>query len=251
MVGAPATADAVERARRLARLCVGLHVNLVEGRPISPLEAVPDLVDAAGNFHGNMLTAGLRFFFSPTVQRQLETEIHAQFAAFRATGLALDHVNAHRHSHIHPTVAAQIIGVGRAFGMRAMRLPAEPYTVLRRAAAAEGASVMPSLYAPWIAALRRRLEREGLAYNDRIFGVAWSGGMTEARLLQLIGVLPAGTSEIYCHPAVAQTPALAATMPRYRPVEELAALLSPAVRRLIEHEDIDLASYGELVQAVP
>ena len=75
--------------------------------------------------------------------------------------------------------------------------------------------------------------------------------MTEPRLLRLLEALPPGTTELYCHPAVSQTPFLARTMPRYRPAEELAALLSPAVRRLIERESIALVNYGELAAARP
>ena len=45
MVGASAAQDAIERARRLHSLKVGLHLVLVEGRPVSNPYDVPDLVD--------------------------------------------------------------------------------------------------------------------------------------------------------------------------------------------------------------
>jgi chitin disaccharide deacetylase len=246
MVGAPAARDAVARAHRLRRLKVGLHLVLVDGRPVLPTREVPDLVDASGAFDDNMLRAGMRFFFSQRARRQLAAEIRAQFMAFRATGLALDHVNAHKHMHIHPTVASLVIAIGREFGMRAVRVPAEPWGALRQAAAAEGARVLPPLYAPWIALLRRRLKRAGLAVNDHLLGLAWSGAMTEPRMLRLLAALPAGASELYCHPAVEQTPALARTMPAYRPAEELAALVSPRVRRAIDSGGIELVSYADL-----
>jgi hopanoid biosynthesis associated protein HpnK len=249
MVAAAATPDAVARARRLPRLKVGLHLVLVDGHPVLPPEQVPDLVNESGVFDDKMLRAGVRFFFSARARRQLAAEIRAQFAAFRATGVALDHVNAHKHMHIHPTVAGLIIAIGREFGMRAVRVPAEPWSALRAAAAAEGTRVVLPFYAPWIALLRRRLRRAGLAVNDHLLGLAWSGAMTEPRMLRLIAGLPAGTSELYCHPAVTQTPALARTMPTYRPAEELAALLSPAVRRLVDSSGVELVSYADLVAA--
>jgi len=246
MVGAPAAADAVARARRLPRLRVGLHLNLVEGSPVLPAESVPDLVDGAGHFDENMARAGCRFFFSPRARRQLAAEIRAQFAAFRATGLALDHVNSHRHMHIHPTVAGLLLRIGREFGMRAMRVPSEPAAALRRAAAPEDGRLRVPLHAPWIALLRWRLRRARLALNDQLFGVAWSGAMTEERMLRLVAVLPPGATELYCHPAVAQTPPLQRTMPRYRPVEELAALTSPRLRALVAERGIELVSYADL-----
>ena len=82
--------------------------------------------------------------------------------------------------------------------------------------------------------------------NDQVFGIAWSGAMVEERLLGLLPYLPPGVSEIYCHPATRQTPALAAAMPGYRNTEELAALLSPAVWQCIAELGISLIGYGDL-----
>jgi hypothetical protein len=97
-----------------------------------------------------------------------------------------------------------------------------------------------------VAALRRRLRRAGLAANDHVFGIAWSGAMTEDRILALLPCLPGGVSEIYFHPAADMTPALRADMPGYRPIEELAALRSPRVRQRIEDLGIALVGYGAL-----
>ena len=63
MVGAPAAADAVARAKALPSLKVGLHVVLVDGRPVLPPAAVPDLVGPDGAFIDDMPRAGVSFFF--------------------------------------------------------------------------------------------------------------------------------------------------------------------------------------------
>ncbi len=244
MVGAPAAADAVALARRLPELHVGLHLVLVDGRPVSPREAVPALVGGDGQFDRNMGRAGIRFFFLPEVRRQLAQEIRAQFEAFRATGLDLDHVNAHKHMHLHPTVAGLVLEIGRDYGMKAMRVPAEPVAALRAAFPRERAP-MP-LYRPWVERLRRRLRRAGLVVNDHVFGLAWSGNMVEERVLRLLLHVPDGVSKMYFHPAVERRPALTAAMPGYRHAEELAALTSPAIRARIAALGIGLASYGAL-----
>ena len=244
MVAAPAAADAAERARRLPGLRVGLHLVLVDGAAVSPPGDIAGLVGADGRFDDNQTRAGFRFFFQPGMRRRLATEIEAQFEAFRATGLPLDHVNAHKHMHLHPTVARLIVEIGRDYGMRAVRLPAEPVAALRRAV--PGERHRGAAYAPAVAALRRRLGRAGLASNDHVFGIAWSGSMVEERLLALLPYLPAGVSDLYCHPATHTTPRLAAEMPGYRHADELAALVSPAVRRRIGELGITLIGYGDL-----
>ncbi|HEX3415823.1 MAG TPA: ChbG/HpnK family deacetylase, partial [Stellaceae bacterium] len=83
MVGAPAAADAVARARRLPDLRVGLHLVLVDGHPTLSRAEIPGLVSRDGRFDPNMGRAGIRFFALPGVRRQLAMEIRAQFEAFR------------------------------------------------------------------------------------------------------------------------------------------------------------------------
>jgi hopanoid biosynthesis associated protein HpnK len=244
MVAAPAAADAVARARALPDLRVGLHIVLVDGSPALPGAEVRGLVRRDGRFDRNMARAGVRFSLLPRIRRQLAREIRAQFEAFRATGLRLDHVNAHKHLHVHPTVARLIIEIGRDYSMKAVRVPFEPVAVLR-AAFPEDRYAAP-LYQPWIGSLQRRLRGAGLFVNDHLFGLAWSGRFDEQRFLRLIPQLPDGVSEIYLHPATERIPALAASMPGYRQKQELAALSSPAVKRLIAGLGIRLVSYGDL-----
>ncbi len=243
MVGAPAAADAVTRARRLPDLRVGLHLVLVDGYPTLPCAEIPGLVRRDGRFDPNMGRAGIRFFALPGVRSQLAREIRAQFEAFRATGLLLDHVNAHKHMHLHPTITRMIIEIGRDYGMVAVRVPFEPVEPLRAAFPDERHSA--PFYGPWIEWLRHRLQSAGLFVNDNLFGLAWTGGMVEGRLLRLLPQLPRGVSEIYFHPATIRSTALSATMPGYRHEEELAALLSLAAKSLIANLGIRLGGYSD------
>lgn len=224
MVASPGAADAVRRARAMPGLRVGLHVVLVEAKPALPPERIPDLVGPDGHFRTDMARLGLAIALRPAVRRQLAAEITTQFAAFAATGLALDHVNAHKHFHLHPTIGAEIIAIGQRFGARAIRVPTEPVAVVRGIEPA-AATVSSALLAQWTRLLRAQARRAGMAVPDAVFGLAWSGAMTNARLAKLLRALPAGVVEIYTHPASAN--AFAGHAPGYRYTDELAALTDP------------------------
>jgi hopanoid biosynthesis associated protein HpnK len=200
MVTGAAADDAVARARRLPRLGVGLHLVLVEGRPALPPEHVPDLVDGSGCFRTNMVRAGVDIFVRPKVRRQLAAEIEAQFAAFDRTGLPLDHVNAHKHFHLHPTIAALVLEIGRRHGMRAVRAPVEPRSVID-AIESGHSSIAGRLAGAYARSMQSRLRRAGIRSADQVFGLAWSGAMTRERLAAILDRLPEGLSEIYLHPA--------------------------------------------------
>jgi hopanoid biosynthesis associated protein HpnK len=248
MVGAAAAEDAVERARRLPRLRVGLHLVLVEGRPLLPPERVPELVGADGAFRRDLAAAGFRFFFRPGARRQLEAEIRAQLEAFRATGLRLDHVNAHNHMHLHPTVLGILLRVGREFGLDAVRVPWEPPGASARAAGASWASRAAASFAlaPFTGLLRSRLRRARIKSNDFVFGLHDSGRMQEPLVLRQLRELPEGVTEMYFHAATGSCPELDRDMPGYRHRDELAALVSPRVREALAAVGIQPTAFGDL-----
>jgi hopanoid biosynthesis associated protein HpnK len=224
MVGAPAAEDAIRRAHALPELRVGLHLVLADGHSVLPRNQIPDLVDSEGRFGDGMWLDGVRYFALPALRRQLRSEIRAQFEAFARTGLVLDHVNAHKHFHLHPTLLKMILDIGRDFGMKSVRVPHEPLWF------AKGGAVPMALFlTPWVALMKARLRAAGITCNDQVFGLANTGAVDEKVLLDILGRLPPGISEIYLHPAVdSQTP-ITSTMAHYRHSAELAALLSERV----------------------
>jgi chitin disaccharide deacetylase len=241
MVAGVAAIDAVERARRLPRLRTGLHVVLTEGTPTLPPERVPALVDTSGRFRNGMALLGLDIAVRPAVRAQLRAEIEAQFRAYRATGLGLDHVNAHKHFHMHPHIAGDIIAIGRRYGMRALRVPYEPRKVL--ADVESGARGFPPYVTPWLRLLAGRARRAGLRTPDHVFGLAWSGAISAERLRRLIPRLPAGLTEIYFHPATVDR--FADSAPGYRYADELAALTDGDVVALMRQPDVTLGGFSD------
>lgn len=230
MVAAPGTQDAVTRARALPSLAVGLHVVLVNGRPKLPPSQVPDLVDRNGDFPSDLVAAGVRYFFHPGARRQLQAEIRAQFEAFAQTGLPLDHVNAQNHMHVHPTVLAMILRVGRDYGMRAVRIPREPFL-----------GSWPSLgnfalLAPWLAIMQLQIERAGMLHNDAVLGLSDTGKMTPERVQRLLEALPdSGVTEMYFHPDAGSP--------------ELQALCDPDVIRTVRSGAIVSMNFAQLGHA--
>ena len=222
MVAAPAAADAVRRARALPGLKVGLHLVLVDGDSLLGHARLPHITGADGKFGQNQAVLGFKYFFSPAARRELRAEIQAQFAAFAATGLSLHHADAHKHMHLHPTVAAMMIAAGRAFGLTRIRVPAEPPWVMKRC----GARVGFGDYALYYWSRLLRWQARGLGSTDYVFGLKWSGHMTAERVRRLLRHLPAGSAEIYFHPAAARDAAVQGLMPDYEHEAELAALLA-------------------------
>lgn len=248
MVGGSAAADAVARARANPGLRVGLHVVVVEGRPVLPARELPDLVDERGELPTDLVAAGFRFFFSRRARRQLAAEIRAQFEAFRRTGLVLDHVNAHNHLQVHPTILALLIEIGREHGAPPIRVPYEPPRASARAVPTQRVRrLLQGIgFGGLRAVMRSRLARAHVAANDFVFGLNDTGAMREDTVLRLLENLPDGVSEMYFHPATRRCPEIDRTMADYDHEGELAALLSERVRARIGELGIRPASFADL-----
>jgi hopanoid biosynthesis associated protein HpnK len=245
MVGAPALKDAVERARKFPSLGVGLHLTLLNGRPVSPPAKVPGLVGPDGRFFDDAVRFGVKLYASPELRRQANAEIEAQFERFGATGLVMDHINGHQHFHLHPVVLEAIVRLAPRVGHPPLRLPLEPFAPSFEA----NRDRMAGRFSGWLfyslqaRRIKRRLTNDGMTANDHVFGLYDSGAMTEDRLLRLLEHLPQGVSEIYCHPATRRWEGPDALPPSYQPEAELKALLSPAVKAKLAANQLQPLTY--------
>jgi hopanoid biosynthesis associated protein HpnK len=250
LVSGEAVEDAVQRARRLPRLRVGLHLALVEEHPLLEANTIPLLVGPDGRLPDRLVAAGFRFFFRPGIRQQLEAEMRAQFAAFARTGLVLDHVDAHNHMHLHPTILRMLLRVGGDYGLRAVRLPYEPPVRSWRAARRGlGARLLAAAgLFPWMRLLRAQVRRAGLITNDVVFGMWDTGALDEALLLRLIEAVPQrGITEMYFHVATRRCPEIDRTMADYGHLSEFAALISPRVRAAVQRAGARLTTYSDLL----
>jgi predicted glycoside hydrolase/deacetylase ChbG (UPF0249 family) len=122
---APATADAIRRARALPSLGVGAHLTLVDGAPTLPPSRVPTLIAGDGRFPSSwkpFIAACLQGRVSLT---EVERELTAQIERLRDSGVDLTHLDAHKHVHAYPPVFAIVARLAVRFGIPAVRVPYE------------------------------------------------------------------------------------------------------------------------------
>jgi len=236
MVNEDGFQEAVSLARLHPGLGVGLHLALVCGRCALLPARIPGLVDSNGQFGNCPVSAGMRFFFRPSLKEQLRAEITAQFERFQSTGLPLDHVNGHLHFHLHPIVLPLVLEVAAQYGARAVRLTRDPLWLNARMA--NGKWLYRLVHAIVFALISRRAARQlrhaRVRHTARVFGLLQDSRVDEQFVLRLLSGLPPGDSELYSHPSLTQFK------------HELHALLSPKVKRLIADGDIELIRYQDL-----
>ena len=114
-----AATDAVERAQRMPKLRVGLHLDgrgWPDGAP--RIEQVRAIVNAKGRLSDRFVAAGIPVFLSarrPAAHCGPRSGHNSK--RFGRAGLTLDHVDTHRHMVLHPTVSATIVDLAPEFGI--------------------------------------------------------------------------------------------------------------------------------------
>ncbi len=249
MPGAAAFDEAVEIARRNPGLQVGLHLTLVQGRGVLPLDSIPDLIDRTGFFTNNPVVAGMRYFFDRGLFCQLKREIEAQIVKVLDAGIPLTHIDGHLNIHLHPTVFSILTELMPRYSISSFRLSRERLSHNLRFDRERriGKTVERIIFGSLANNARPRLDDLNIRYAAEVKGVLNSGRMTEDYILNIIDDLQDGLTEIYFHPGILPDAEITSRMPDYRHEQELAAITSPALKNKLKQLKIAVQNYrGDL-----
>ncbi len=226
MANGEAFEDAVRLARENPSLDIGVHVVLVGG---------PGQPESVAGLMGQL--AGGRVDLSGEMRRQVETIL--------AAGLSPTHLDTHKHTHLAPPVLKALVGISKEFGIPWIRKPAD-FTMPQNAAP----FIKKAVNAGVRFAARRFdgvLSRAGRRFTDHFTGFEMTGHMGTRELIELIGHLPDGLTELMCHPGFLG-PELrkAPTRLKESRERELRALTSPETRNAILETGVQLRTYRDL-----
>ena len=238
MAGGGAADEALARAHDVPQLALGIHLTFVLGRAVLPPRLVSELADDDGRFPASPVRQGVRLAASRTSRDQLRAELRAQIERCLAADHTPRHLDAHLDFHVHPAVFPIVAALAREYRVPAVRIPRDP---LGPALAFDRRHAPRKLVeAAIFAILCRRAVRiahdHGLRVADRVYGHHQTGAVDERYVLHVIRDLPAGVSELYCHPGA--YPGATEDDP------ELSALLSRDVRGACERGGVELRHYA-------
>ncbi len=209
MARGPAFADAVALAKRHPTLGVGCHVVLTDGFPVSPPKTIPTLLGPdPRSLRPTLSSFILAVLRGQLRQEELEREVIAQIRSLQAEGLHVTHLDTHKHTHVLPQVARALLRAAEITGVRAVRLPFEPFvfseepwslrlsgTGTLRTLAVAGTHLFRSSF------LALSQLRNGAVQTTKgTVGIAATGCLTQATLTRILDHLPDGTWELCCHP---------------------------------------------------
>ena len=244
MAGDSAFAEAVAIAKATPALGVGVHLTLIDGRPVLPPEEIPSLVDAEGRFRPDH-TVFARDYLAGRVRRaDIRRELAAQIAKVRAAGIVPDHVDSHQHMHTLPGIIDIVLDLAVSARIGAVRAPRTPlfagaFGGLGQLVGRLGLSTLAQLAAV-------KAHRRGLAVTEHFAGIVAGEAVSEAELLKLIVHLPQGTTEVMMHPGTCNEVLQEDSGWQHDFEEELRAITSPRVMAALREEEIEPVNFRHL-----
>lgn len=229
----PASELGVTKAGELAeQASFGVHINLCEGRPLT---SGASLVDETGRFWTKRVVARKALTGSLNTD-ELRREVEAQVEFVASRGIAVSHLDGHKHLHMLPGVREAVIEAARRFGIERVRVMAEGAKRVLSAPRRAVREMVASQARPQFAAA-------ALRSPDRIRDLAdFLGGPPERLAVELGGL--SGLTEVVCHPGTA-------TADEEKPgscdrARELEYVTQPALERALARQGVEIVSYWEV-----
>lgn len=256
MANGQAFDEAVTLAGSRPRLGVGCHIVLVDGVPLVRDAATRTLLDSGSagalRFREGIARFAALALLGRLAPDEIEAEATAQIRKLQSAGIAVTHLDSHKHTHMFPHVFRPLLRAAKACGVTAIRNPFE------RIRAAEVAS-RPALWQRWaevrllrglVKQFREAVGQAGLTTPDGTLAIVATGALDEGWLRRMVEHLPDGVWELVCHPgyndAELQT---VRTRLRKSREQELRILTSQSTRDLLETNGVKVISYGELAMS--
>jgi predicted glycoside hydrolase/deacetylase ChbG (UPF0249 family) len=231
--------EAVVQARLNPALGVGVHLTLVEESAVS--SKIPTLAPRGvlpktyGALIKGLSTGRIRLL-------DIEKEFRAQIEKCLAAGLDLTHVDSHQHTHAWPLIFARAVRVANDYKIRGIRIPRGWPSFRDLSADRFLAKCVLALAGQFDASF---FSRGACVTTQRFAGLFESGRLIEASLLQLLGEVQPGTTELMCHPGC-NDPSGKYAKWNARRQTEMASLTSQSVKQAIRDLGIELISYRQL-----
>jgi predicted glycoside hydrolase/deacetylase ChbG (UPF0249 family) len=234
MANGAAFDDAVRLAREVPSLDVGCHLVLTGGNSVLTGKPLPDSAPQ---------------LVSALARRRIDVygELSAQVRRIVAAGLRPTHLDTHKHTHLAPPVLNAVARLAQESGIRWVRRPLD----FPMDAVDGGVPRFKRLTSDAMSLLRRRfhrvLEKHGCRTTDHFAGFQITGRFHTAELVNLLNVLPDGSTELMCHPGRCRD-ALRAARTRLKESREreLEALIARETRDAMERNGIELVDYRKL-----
>ena len=246
MANMPAAEQAVNLAKNLPTLGVGVHLNLTAGKPLCQDNTVKLILDSQGHFALSPGKLALASLITGKVRTAIETELAAQIQWLIDKGIKPTHLDSHKHFHSFPSIFLIVCRLAKRFGISAIRYTFEPKQVSQLPWPVTDRENRKRALLVRIMSKINRWQNPAFFKTDALLGVAHVGTINAAFMRAVSLYNTASTAELMTHPGYTyDLDATRTRLVKQREVE-LEALCSEKTKKFFKDAGIKLIHYGQL-----
>jgi len=117
--------EAVEEAAEIRDISLGVHLDIIRGRPVHDWQKIRSLVDENGAFLGSSTALFSLYAEGRLEHEHVEREWRSQIERILALGVQPSHLTSHDHVHAWPTLTRMIGELACEYGIKWVRKPVE------------------------------------------------------------------------------------------------------------------------------
>jgi predicted glycoside hydrolase/deacetylase ChbG (UPF0249 family) len=240
LINMPGSVEAVREAGETAPdLGIGLHLNLTLGEPCYKNLRTSTLVGAGREFHP---IHHWHEILDEVPLNLIESEWRAQIDQMLDSGVIIDHLDSHHHiAAIRADMWELFLELAQEMGCGVR----PPYPDDISDQDMQQSFPMRMIHNARNVALPT-LHEHAVPHPDYFLASFFDEGATLAHLLDIIATLPAGISELMCHPGYSSDELEATSGYTQRRVIELEALTSVEAIQHIMDEAVELVTYRQV-----
>lgn len=195
-----ATGMDIDNAVKLEGVSLGVHLDILRGRPLTHWQSINSLVDENGSFYGNPVKLFQLYALGKVEHAHVETEWCAQIERVLDLGVQPTHLSSHKHVHAWPSLTRMAGDLAKRYGISWVRKPEDCTEIARL-----DKTGFQSKFANVCALFSR--ETTGVMWPDLFWGVDHTGVEFSPEVFADFlrtqkGIGPESVVELCCRPGV-------------------------------------------------
>ncbi|GAB6098682.1 chitin disaccharide deacetylase [Halanaerocella petrolearia] len=215
MINMPYAQKAISLVKQNDLKCIGLHLSLTCGRPISNIEKVESLITDEGEFSRELIHSNSNIHLE-----EVELELENQIREFLSNYIKPTHLDTHHHIHTNQKIRSIIIKLAKKYNLPLRFVNEET---------------------------KLEIKRSKIKTTD-YFSMDFYGGnkISIDYFKNIINRLPDGIIEIMCHPAQRIDELKEISSYSQEREKELEVLTSDKLKKWLKEEEIKLINFSDV-----
>lgn len=172
---------------------IGVHLCLVDERPLLPAARIPGLVDENGFFPRNYRHLLFRLCKGKIKLAHVKEELEAQIKKVMDSGIMPTHLDSHQYTHLIPGVFNLTVQLAKKYRINWIRYPRENINIHTLS--------FRKIYPMLFSGMQLKTMRQNrIRYPDFSFGLTFAGRLNDSTLKSFLERIDFGLTDINCHP---------------------------------------------------